>query len=133
MLNGVRAKLTTQEIVDGSDGGERVEKVESELRACRPFVCIFWWHGETQLLLVRGKTCGRGDAGIVNDWPGHGIIWTPDWGKCSLERHGLRCQIVFNTEFEAHAVFEMGWKNTIVNWMRVSTAIMAQMNFTGES
>jgi hypothetical protein len=62
MLNGVRAESTTQEIddidVDGSDGGERVEKVESELRACWPFVCgkcLFWWHGRAQLWSCGGR------------------------------------------------------------------------------
>ena len=133
MLNGIRAKLTTQEIVDSSDGGERVEKVESELRACWPFLCIFWWHGETQLLVVRGKTCGRGDAGIVNDWPGHGSFGPLIGGRVRWNATGSDVKLFSTLEFEAHAVFEMGWKNTIVIWMRVSTAMMAQMNFRGES
>jgi hypothetical protein len=101
MLNGVRAESTTQEIddidVDGSDGGERVEKVESELRACWPFVCgkcIFWWHGRAQLWSCGGRPV----AGVTLE--SRTIGWKMDkfgpldWGKDSLGRHGLRCQIV---------------------------------------
>jgi hypothetical protein len=54
-------------------------------------------------------------------------------GRVHWNATGSNVKLFSTLEFEAHAVFEMGWKNTIVIWMRVSTAMMAQMNFRGES